>query len=104
VYLRAFSEGTQAVIEVADEGPGIAPEHIAHIFERFYRSDEARSREAGGAGLGLAISKRIVEAHDGVIEVESDEGKGTMFRVRLPLATMNPEYLKRLNQVNKIDR
>ncbi len=104
VHLRAFSTNNEAVIEVSDEGPGIASEHLAHIFDRFYRSDEARSREAGGAGLGLAISKRIVEAHDGVIEVESDVGKGTTFRVSLPLAAMDPEHLKRLMQMNNLGR
>ncbi|MDQ6987778.1 MAG: HAMP domain-containing sensor histidine kinase [Mariprofundaceae bacterium] len=102
VYLHAFAEDNMAVIEVRDEGPGIGEEHLAHIFDRFYRSDEARCREAGGAGLGLAICKRIVEAHDGVIEVESVLGGGTTFRVRLPLATLDPGYSKRLQQMNKL--
>jgi len=98
VYFRAFVSGGKAVVEVADEGPGIAPEHMTHIFDRFYRSDEARSREAGGAGLGLAISKRIVEAHGGDLGVESTPGKGTLFRFSIPLAERNPEHTDRLKR------
>jgi len=99
VYFRANVRKDEAVVEVVDEGPGIAPEHLGHIFDRFYRSDEARSREAGGAGLGLAISKRIVEAHGGDLEVESEPGKGTLFRFRLPLAGANPALAMRLEEV-----
>ncbi|MDX8392929.1 MAG: HAMP domain-containing sensor histidine kinase [Mariprofundaceae bacterium] len=102
VSLHAFAEGRMAVIEVRDEGQGIGEEHLEHIFDRFYRSDEARCREAGGAGLGLAICKRIVEAHDGVIEVESTVGQGTTFRVRLLLAAVDPGHLKRLQQVSRL--
>lgn len=72
------------VIEVSDSGPGIPPEHLPHIFERFYRADEARSRAAGGLGLGLAIGRWIVEAHGGVMEVQSAPQHGTTFTVRLP--------------------
>lgn len=97
--LKAFSDNEEAVIEVTDRGPGISAEHIPHIFDRFYRSDEARSREAGGAGLGLAITKRIVEAHEGRIEAESEPGEWTTFRVHLPLASANPELLKRLQRM-----
>ena len=98
VGLHAFARGDEAVIEVSDQGAGISAEHLTHIFDRFYRSDEARAREAGGAGLGLAICKRIVEAHDGQIEAESEPGKGATFRVRLPLATLNPEHRRRLEK------
>lgn len=97
--LNAFADGDSVVVEVIDQGPGISAEHLPHIFDRFYRSDESRCREAGGAGLGLAISKRIVEAHEGQIEVESEPGKGATFRVRLPLASADPALLKRLQQV-----
>jgi len=99
--LKAFPDNDFAIIEVTDQGPGIGAEHIPHIFDRFYRSDESRCREAGGAGLGLANSKRIVEAHEGQLEVESEPGKGATFRVRLPLASADPELMKRLHRMVK---
>jgi heavy metal sensor kinase len=75
-----------AVIEIRDTGVGIAPTDIPHIFERFYRADESRSRESGGTGLGLAIAKWITEAHQGKISVVSKVGEGSVFRVQMPLA------------------
>jgi len=70
---------------VADEGPGIAPEHRDKVFERFYRIDKARSREEGsGAGLGLAIARWAVERQGGRIELDSAPGAGSVFRVVLP--------------------
>jgi heavy metal sensor kinase len=74
----------QAVLEVADNGIGISREALPHLFERFYRVDKARSRELGGAGLGLSIVRSICAAHDGKVEVESKEGEGTRFIVELP--------------------
>ncbi len=84
IYLRAFAAGRTVVIEVADEGSGIAPEHQHKIFHRFYRVDEARSRAEGGVGLGLAIVKWAVERTGGTVELESEVGRGSVFRVRLP--------------------
>lgn len=79
-------ENQHAVLQVADNGTGIPVEAQAHLFERFYRVDKARSRQMGGTGLGLAIVKSIVTAHGGQVLVQSREGKGSRFRVELPLA------------------
>jgi heavy metal sensor kinase len=73
-----------AVVSVADTGIGISEDDMPHIFDRFWRADKARSREHGGAGLGLSIAKWIVEEHGGSIEVQSKPGKGSLFRVRIP--------------------
>lgn len=96
VRLSARAVEGQAVIEVTDQGPGIPLEHQAHLFERFYRPDESRVRSSGGAGLGLAICKRIIEAHAGSIEVESTPGQGACFRVRLPLIDVEEGHQQRL--------
>jgi two-component system phosphate regulon sensor histidine kinase PhoR len=73
-------------IEVADTGIGIEKEEIPRIFERFYRVDKDRSRNSGGTGLGLAIVKHLIEAHEGKIEVKSEQGQGTIFIVALKRA------------------
>jgi signal transduction histidine kinase len=75
------------LVSIADTGEGIAPEHLPHIFDRFYRADQARSRESGGVGLGLAIVKEIVTGHGGEIAVKSEVSKGTLFTIRLPIAS-----------------
>jgi len=72
-------------IKVSDSGIGIPEKDLANIFERFYRVDKARSRETGGNGLGLAITKKIIELHRGEIKVYSKEGEGTIFNIRIPL-------------------
>jgi two-component system phosphate regulon sensor histidine kinase PhoR len=74
-------------LSVADEGEGIAPEHIARVTERFYRVDTSRSRSLGGTGLGLAIVKHIVERHRGRLHIDSELGRGTTVHVILPVAT-----------------
>lgn len=79
--------GGIAELQVVDTGAGISPEHLPRIFDRFYRADPARQRDQGGAGLGLAIGRWIVEAHGGSIQVQSEVGRGTTFTVRLPLAS-----------------
>lgn len=84
--------GSSALITVNDSGPGIAPEEQGKIFERFYRVDKARSREQGGAGLGLAIAKWIVLQHRGTIAVKSEPGTGSTFSVELPLALSNERH------------
>jgi heavy metal sensor kinase len=84
VTLSAEQKDGQVLVSVEDTGIGIGPEDRARIFERFYRVDKARSRELGGAGLGLAIAQWIVHLHKGSITVKSDLGKGSIFRVDLP--------------------
>jgi signal transduction histidine kinase len=84
VRLECACHGPSAVLSVSDTGIGIPADHIPHIFDRFYRVDPARSREAGGIGLGLAICRVIVETHGGAIHVESAVGKGAMVVVTLP--------------------
>ena len=79
-------EGSAVRLTVSDQGIGISPEAQGRIFDRFYRTDEARAHSPKGTGLGLAICKWIVEAHQGHIEVESEPGKGSRFTVVLPVA------------------
>lgn len=81
----ALPEGAPvAVVEVADEGPGLGPHDAAHVFERFYRADPSRSRAHGGSGLGLAIAATIAEGHDGRLELDTAPGHGCVFRLVLP--------------------
>ena len=102
ILLSAHSEGSSAIICIRDEGPGIAEEQQSRLFDRFYRADDARCRKDGdGAGLGLAICKRIVDAHNGDIWVDSKIGAGASFFIRLPLscAALNQSHQKRLNNI-----
>ncbi len=87
ITVRVARCGGEAMLEVSDTGIGIPPESIPRIFERFYRVDKGRAREEGGTGLGLAIVKHIAQAHGGQVDVESRVGRGSTFRVRLPLAS-----------------
>lgn len=91
ITLIVGQEGTQACLKVCDTGIGITSADAAHIFERFYRADPARSRAAGGSGLGLSIVDWIVSVHHGSIAVESQVGQGATFTVTLPLAPSQPE-------------
>ncbi|HEU5306850.1 MAG TPA: ATP-binding protein, partial [Acidimicrobiia bacterium] len=75
-----------AVVVVSDHGIGVPSRDLERIFERFYRVDQARSRDTGGTGLGLAIVRHVAQAHGGDVSVESIEGEGSTFRLRLPLA------------------
>ena len=86
MVVQVGSNGDEVVLRVTDTGIGIPSRDIDRIFERFYRVDRARSRETGGTGLGLAIVKHVVENHGGTIEVESELGRGTAFRIRFPAA------------------
>ena len=86
VTVRVRAEDGRAVVEVADRGPGLAPEHAARVFERFFRADPSRARTSGGSGLGLSIVAAVAEAHGGSAEVDSAPGEGATFRIALPLA------------------
>ena len=90
IGLNVTSRENKAVLEVADNGIGIAPEALPRVFERFFRVDTARSREEGGAGLGLSIVRSICVAHHGRVEASSTPGEGSIFRVELPLASTPP--------------
>ncbi len=90
ITIATFRQGNDAVVEVRDNGIGIGESELPYIFERFYRADKARSTETGASGLGLTITQKIIEAHQGRIEVESALGVGSTFRVRLPLAPEHP--------------
>ncbi len=85
VTVRTLVRNGEAVVEVADRGPGLPSEHAARVFERFFRADPSRARASGGSGLGLSIVSSIAEAHGGRAEVESAPGEGALFRVVLPL-------------------
>ena len=86
VTISSTASDGQVAISVSDTGPGIAPDDIAHVFDRFYRADPSRARATGGSGLGLTIARRLVEAHGGTIEAESTVREGSRFTVRLPAA------------------
>ncbi len=84
IWIKAEEEENSVLIAVSDKGVGIPSECLPHIFDRFYRVDESRSKATGGAGLGLAIARQIVQSHDGTITAESELGKGTTIALRLP--------------------
>jgi two-component system phosphate regulon sensor histidine kinase PhoR len=88
---RVRSAGRWVSICVADTGVGVPKHHLHRLTERFYRVDQARSRELGGTGLGLAIVKHIVHAHGGTLRIESEVGRGTQVYVSLPAASSEPE-------------
>jgi two-component system OmpR family sensor kinase len=85
VVVRIGTEGDHAVVSVIDDGPGLAEDAAARVFERFYRVDGSRSRQSGGAGLGLAIVQAIVAAHGGRVTLTTEPGRGATFAVRLPM-------------------
>ena len=97
VALTVSGIDSKAVLEVADNGVGIPPEALPRIFDRFFRVDKARSRELGGAGLGLSIVKSICAAHHGRVEARSMPGQGSRFRVELPLTSAPSDHPKKTN-------
>jgi len=86
IRLKAYCEGDAAVLELADNGTGIAPDALQHIFERFYRADESRNANTGGSGLGLAIAKQIMAGHGGTIHASSKQGTGTTITLAIPIS------------------
>ncbi|WP_281884552.1 HAMP domain-containing sensor histidine kinase [Paenibacillus sp. YYML68] len=85
IRLSVTADSDVLTLTVTDNGVGIPQEHVPHVFERFYRSDAARTRKSGGSGLGLAITQSIVELHGGHIRADSKDGEGSVFTVRLPV-------------------
>jgi heavy metal sensor kinase len=97
IALTVSAINSHAVLEVADNGIGIPAEALPRVFDRFFRVDKARSRELGGAGLGLSIVKSICAAHHGRVEASSTPGQGSCFRVELPLASTTPDHFRKTN-------
>jgi len=96
VRIRAWRDGRDGqdsgdiLVSIADQGEGIARQHLPRLTERFYRIDTARSRELGGTGLGLAIVKHIASRHRAVLSIESEPGQGSVFSVRFPNISAKP--------------
>lgn len=92
------------VFEVTDNGIGIPPEEQQRIFDRFYQVDQSLTRQRGGCGLGLSIVQSIVRAHGGVVEVESKPGRGSVFRVKIPVANAQRERTAdAVTKINPVD-
>ena len=91
ITLSAREESEVVVLRVSDDGAGILPGDLPHIFERFYRADKARTRGQGGTGLGLSIVKHIVQTHGGSVHAESTYGQGTTIVMRLPKRSEEPK-------------
>src|SRR5207245_5175154 len=90
VTFAIVRNGTEVGVSVRDTGPGIAPEHVDRIFDRFFRIDQSRSRELGGTGLGLAIARLFAELQGGRIDVDSKLGEGSTFTLWLPSPGLTP--------------
>jgi two-component system phosphate regulon sensor histidine kinase PhoR len=84
VVALALQDNGRVLFSVKDSGPGIPPEHLSRLTERFYRVDKSRSRETGGTGLGLAIVKHVVQRHGGELKIDSVVGEGSTFTIALP--------------------
>jgi two-component system sensor histidine kinase SenX3 len=98
IEVSASTDGREVEISVRDHGIGIPARDLERVFERFYRVDQARSRQTGGTGLGLAIVRHVVQNHDGTVRVESRPGEGSTFTLCLPTAS-GPVVLERPDDV-----
>lgn len=88
IDVLAHQQNSNTIIQIRDTGEGIPPEHLPHLFDRFYRVDRARSKQTGGTGLGLSIAEWIVKSHQGTIKVDSIPNQGTLFTITLPNSTL----------------
>ena len=86
ITVNTMVQGQQVAVAIRDTGEGISPEHLPHVFDRFYRADQSRNRQTGGAGLGLAIVRQLVAAHGGEVRAVSTIGQGSTFTFTLPIA------------------
>lgn len=93
ITVRVGTDGDDAVLEVADKGPGMSQDDAHRVFERFYRTDMSRARSSGGTGLGLSIVDSLVHAHGGTVTVNTAFGKGCCFHVTLPRVTDVPAHV-----------
>jgi signal transduction histidine kinase len=84
VKVEVRNDGTDALLIVQDNGIGIPPSEVPKVFERFYRVEKSRNRKLGGSGIGLTIVKKLTQAHEGDVEIKSEEGKGTTVYIRIP--------------------
>ncbi len=103
IEVQLFARQQRAVLVISDTGIGIPAESLPAVFERFYRTDQARSRVSGGTGLGLAIVKAICGGHDGTLSIESVEGKSTTLRVELPLLELSPREISDLYPITTLN-
>ena len=95
IDIRAFRQDGHVCVEVQDTGPGIPPEHLPHVFDRFWRGDPSRARETGGSGLGLSIARSLIHAMGGRIGVNSQVGQGSTFWVELLMLSIGSEETAR---------
>jgi signal transduction histidine kinase len=101
IDVRTTTESGQAILTIADQGPGIPAEHRDRIFDRFFRVEEGRSRERGGTGLGLAIAKWAVEVNGGRVSADAATGGGAVFRIVLPLASTTKPDVRQIQTVHQ---
>lgn len=91
IWVKLRQEHHDVILEFKDDGIGMESEQALHVFERFYRADESRKRESGSIGLGLSVAKEIITAHDGTVQVESEKGRGTVFKILFYKMAVNEE-------------